>query len=645
MDDEKKLNIVLAGNANVGKSVIFNHLTGLHQHIGNWPGKTIEKAEGTLHYKGYTIDILDLPGIYSLTTYSIEEIISREYIVTQKPDFIVNVADVTNLERNLIFTLQVLELEKPTVLALNFINSLKEKRIEIDFKKLEEILEIPVVPVVAIHGKGITETLDEGIKLLEKKIKPKFLRYGKEVEEKIEELVQFLKGIDFTYPKRWLAIKLLEKDEKIKELVSRKKPEILKEAEKIIFQLEQVHGHDSSIVIADERCHLVSKITKQVVKITKRQKISFNERLDNLTCHKIWGYPAMIVILGAVFLAIFRFGNWFSSLLETIFSGWQIGFQNIFGFSFLSSLVWSGVESVFALIGIVLPYILPFYILLFLLEDWGYLARIAFLMDNFMHKLGVHGKACIPLMLGLGCNVPACLSCRIMETQRERFITGFLTTLVPCSAVTVIIMGLVGKFIGVSWAFGLYVFAALIIFILGKLISKFLPGEATELIMEMPDYRRPHLRTVILQTLFRLREFVYIAGPFVIISGILIEAAHLAGWLNPIANFLSPITVKWLGLPAITGILLIFGILRKELILVMLATLIGTANFIQVLTPVQMFTLALVSMFYIPCIATIAALWKEFGWKKALGISFFEIIFALICGGLGLRLLTAINIF
>jgi len=340
-----------------------------------------------------------------------------------------------------------------------------------------------------------------------------------------------------------------------------------------------------------------------------------------------------------MFFIIFKFGNWFSSVLSGIANGWQAGWENIFGVSIFASLGWAAIKSVISLIEIALPYIVPFYLILYLLENWGYLARVAFLMDSLMHKIGIHGKACIPLMLGFGCNVPACLSCRIMETKRERFITGFLTTLIPCSARTVIIMGLVGKFVGIGWAFGFYIFAILTIFVLGKLTSKILPGEATELIMEMPDYKKPHLKTIFLQTWFRLKEFIYIAGPLVIISGIIIEGIYLLGWLPIISNFLSPITVKWLGLPAITGILLIFGILRKEMILIMLATLLGTVNFIQVLTPVQMITLALVSMFYIPCIATIAVLGKEFGWKKTLAVSGFEIMFAIGIAGIISRLL------
>jgi len=640
----KKLNIVLAGQANVGKSVIFNYLTGLHQHIGNWAGKTVEKAEGTLHYKGYTIDILDLPGIYSLSTYSLEEIISREYIAIQKPDFIINVVDATHLERNLIFTLQLLELEKPMVMAFNMANLLKGKGIEIDAKKLEKILGIKVVSIEAIYGRGINNCLDEGISLIKRKSSRKFLKYGKETEELIEKLTDSLKNVKTAYPKRWVAIKLLEKDKQIEKILKEKNPETLEEAKNFCSELEKIHGHDSSIAIADERCCLVSQIMSEVMTTKKPQKMGFGEWLDNLTGHKIWGYPIMLAIFTLVFIFIFQLGNHLSSFLEEISSGWQISFQNIFGISFLSLLAWSGIESIIALIGIVLPYIFPFYLCLFILEDWGYLARVAFLTDNLMHKLGVHGKACIPVMLGFGCNTPACLSCRIMETQRERFLTGFLVTLVPCSAVAVVILGLVGKYIGIGWVFGMYSFVILISIVLGMLASKILPGEPTALIMDMPDYKIPNFKTIFLQTWLRLKEFIFIAGPIIIISGIIIQGIYLAGWLTPVSDFLSPITVNWLGLPAITGVLLIFGIMRKELILVMLATLLGTTNFAQVLTPIQMIVLGLVSMLYIPCVATIAALWKEFGWKKALGITGFKVVFAIIIGGLALRLLNLIKI-
>ncbi len=636
-----KLHVVLAGQANVGKSVIFNHYTGLHQHIGNWPGKTIEKAEGTLFFKGYSIDIIDLPGIYSLNTYTVEESISRDYITNQKPDFVVNVVDATNLERNLLFTLQLMELEAPLVMALNMTDLAKKKGIEIDIKELKTILDIPVTETIASRRSGLTDVLDLGIDLSRSNKTSAPLKFGKEVEARIEKLLSRFSDHDLPYPERWLAIKLLERNKEIRKLIHEKEPGLAAYAETLCEELENIHGHDSFMVIADERCHLVSRIISQTVKITRSPRTTFLEKLDLLTTHKITGYLVMISSVILILFGIIAFGNWFSALLEKPFSGLQVWWENSFGISSASLLAFAAIEGVLALILIVIPYILPFYLVLFLLEDAGYLARVALLTDSLMHKIGIHGKAAIPLSMGLGCNVPACLGCRIMETERERMITGFLTTLVPCSAVTIIIMGLVGKYVGILYALGFYVFAVLVIFFMGRLANKLMPGEATELIMPMPDYRRPDTRTTLLQIWFRLKEFIFIAAPLVILSGIIIKGIDLAGWLTGIADFLSPVTVNWLGLPEMTGILLIFGILRKELILVMLAALYGTTDFGDILTPVQMITLTLVSLLYIPCIATIAALWKEFGWKKALSISIIEILFAVAVAGLISKVLAA----
>ncbi len=642
MTDEKKINIVLAGQGNTGKSSVFNFLTGLHQHTGNWAGKTIEKLEGTLFYKDHTIDVLDLPGIYSLTTYSVEEVISREYIVTQKPDFVIDIVDATNLERNLIFTIQLLELECPVILALNMIDLAKKKGIEIDHKKLQSILRVPVVTTVASRGRGITEVIDRVIELKETKPAYKPQGYGKEIESCISQLAGMMDGLDIQYPKRWMAIKLIEKDNDIVKLIGEKAPAILVKANELGRKLEEIHGHDSGLVIADERSHLAAQITREIVKMAPHRKMSMNERLDVITTHKFAGYLIMILILGGMFLAVFSFGNWLSSALDPVFRGWHEWWNTAVGTTFFAALAWSAIEGVLALIQIALPYILPFYILLYVLEDWGYIARISFLMDKFMHKMGIHGKACISFIIGLGCNVPGCLSCRIMESKRERFITAVLVTLVPCSAVSVIVFGLVGKYVGLLWALGLYVFAMIVVFLAGKLSSKLLLGEPVELIMHMPGYKTPNLKTILVQTWDSSKEFIYIAAPLVIVAGVVIQAINLAGWMPAISSFLNPITVTWLGLPSITGILLIFGILRKELILVMLAAYLGTTEFAEVLTKTQMITLAVVSMFYVPCVATISVFWKEYGWKKTMVIVFIEILFAIVLAGLVKRILDLI---
>ena len=639
MTNEKKINIVLAGQGNSGKSAVFNFLTGLHQHIGNWAGKTIEKREGTLFYKGHTIDVLDLPGIYSLATYSVEEVISREHIIHQQPDCVINIADSTNLERTLIFTLQLLELDCPVILVLNMIDLAKKKGITIDTQKLQEILNIPVIPAIASRGSGLTRVIDKVIELKGRKTGNGILRYGKEIENSLEELSLELQDIDLPYPVRWIAIKLLEKDTDITGLVQKKRPSALKKSIELGENLEEIHGHDSSIVIADERSHLASQITREIIKITPHRILSLNDRLDAITTHKFTGYLVMIVILGGMFLTVFSFGNWLSGWFDSLFKGWHEWWNYNIGTTIIAALGWSAIEGVLALVQIALPYILPFYIILYLLEDWGYISRISFLMDNFMHKMGIHGKGCISFIIGLGCNVPGCLSCRIMESKRERFITAVLVTLVPCSAVSVIVFGLVGKYVGLAWAFGLYLFAMIVIFLAGKLSSRFMVGEPVELIMPISDYKTPQFKTIIYQTWDATKEFIFIAAPIVIISGVIIQAINLAGWMPAISSLLSPVTVNWLGLPAITGILLIFGILRKELILIMLAAYLGTSEFADVLNPQQMITLAVVSMFYVPCVATISVLWKEYGWKKAMAVCIIEILFAIILAGLVKRIL------
>lgn len=641
--NENKFTIALAGNANVGKSVIFNQLTGLHQHIGNWPGKTVEKAEGTLHFEGYSIDVVDLPGIYSFSTYSLEELISSDYIALEKPDLVINVVDASLLERNLFFTLQLLELETPMIMALNQIDIAKKKGMELDHEKLEKLLGIPVIPTVATSGTGIYKLLQKAVETIEKKANDKSFkgRYGKEIEERIERISGLLKKTQLGYPARWVAIKLLEEDRKVNKAILRTDPEIVSTAEKLAAEIEIIHGHSSSTVIASERYEVANKIAREVREIRSPIKPPMTETIHVLTTHKIFGYPILAVSMLTIFYFILSFGEYTSNLLGDSLFGLKPIFEVTFGIGTIQELVWGGIiEGIIGGATIALPYILPFYFILYFLEDSGYLSRIAFLMDNLMHRIGLHGKAFIPVMLSFGCNVPGCLGCRIMETTRERLLAAFVVTLVPCAATSVIILGLVGKFVGIQWAIALYIINLSIIFFLGRLAFKALPGEPTALIMEMSDYRAPHLKTVLKQTWFRLWEFVTMAFPLIIVGSLVIKIVEILNLLEPIATILSPITVTWLGLPAITGIALIFGVLRKELMLIMLATLFGTTDLAQFMTPFQMIVFTLVAMLYIPCMATFAALVKEFGWKKTALITVFEMILALLLGGTAFRLLS-----
>ncbi|MEM3673669.1 MAG: ferrous iron transport protein B [Candidatus Bathyarchaeia archaeon] len=643
----KQLRIALAGNANVGKSAIFNQLTGLNQIVGNWPGKTVERAEGTLHFKGYKIRVIDLPGIYSLSTFSMEEIVSRNYIAVEKPDIIVNVVDASALERNLYFTLQLLELEAPIIIDLNQVDFAAKKGIKIDVKKLSEILGLPVVPTVAITGSGVNELLSTVIAVIngEIELKPLKVRYGKEIEKRvqiIEKLIKSkLKELSTVYPARWIAIKLLERDAEVSSNLKNYEngEEILRYAEKMAKELEEIHGEPSPVVIASERYSLANKIAKASTIIEAPPKISLEQKLDALTTHKILGYTFLAIVLASMFTLIFIGGNFISAGLDYVFNIFiayvESGLTSLLPEITVALIVRGVLFGIVAGITIALPYIVPFYILLALLEDSGYLPRAAFLMDNLMHKIGLHGKAFIPLILGYGCSVPACIGCRIMETERERFLAAFVVILIPCAARTVVILGLVGRFVGLHAALALYAFNLLIVFFLGRVAFKVLPGEPVGLIMEIPPYKKPSAKSVLLKTWSRTRDFVFMAFPIIVAGSITIAALDILGLITYIANGTSPIISGWLGLPIETGIPLIFGVLRKELSLILLSELIN----IESLSAVQMIVFSLVIMLYIPCIATIAACIREFGWKKALAISIIDIAFALLLGGLAYRLL------
>ena len=639
----KKIIVALAGNANVGKSVIFNELTGLHQHVGNWPGKTVERAEGTLIFEGNEIDVIDLPGIYSLTTYSIEELVSREYIAVEQPDILVNVIDASSLERNLAFTIQLMELEPKMVIALNQIDIAESKGIIVHPDRLTEILGVPVVPTIAVKGAGLTELMREVVNSTASTNKAVPPKLGPEVEYWLEEIGGML-TVDTSYPPRWVAMKLLEGDPEVEKKVYPTDHAVREKVENGQQRLEEIHGHDAASVIASERYALAHQIATECMSVVIPEK-GLGERLEEVTSHPVFGYLFMIAAILGVFIGIFSFGDWAAGLLDAVFAWLKLGYFDVLGESWSTVFFWDAVvDGVIGGATVALPYIGPFYLMLSVLEDSGYLARVAFLMDSAMHTIGLHGKGFIPVMLGFGCNVPAVLGARVMETERERLICAFVASLVPCAARSIVIMGLVATYVGFEWALLLYVIDFVLIFILGRMAFKVAPDEPVGLIMEMPGYRIPSLRVTAQRTWFRLKHFVYEAFPIMIAGNFVIQVANIIGLLGLVESWMSPITVWWLGLPAAAGVVLIFGVLRKELTLILLGSLLGTTNYALILTPVQMFVFAFVVMVYVPCIATIAALVKEFGVRKAGIITLVEIGVAVTLGGVILRVLVTLGL-
>jgi len=638
----RNLTFALAGNANVGKSVVFNHLTGSSQIIGNWPGKTVEKAQGILNFEGRKIIVVDLPGIYSFSTFSMEEIVSREYIAFEHPDVVINVIDASVLERNLFFTIQLLEMEVPLVVCLNQIDVAKQKGITVDVKKLGQALGVPVVSTVAIRGDGIYELTKVAVEVAQNKDqneKPR-LEYGAEIEKRIERLAQSVnsENLALGYPSRWIAIKLLENDPEIKKSIRSRSENIINESEALAEEISQIHKEPCFAVIASERYALANNIAAEVQK-QSTTKTTLSDRLDWLTTHRVLGYATFVGVIAGLLLWTFTIGELLSTLLSN-----ALNFLQPVNPTFNGSLIgilWNGVfGGLVAGITLVVPYVLPFYLMLAMIEDSGVLTRVAFMMDSAMHKIGLHGKALIPLILGYGCNVPAIRACRIMETKRERLLAAFAITFAPCTARTILILGLVATFVGFGWALALYAVDVGIIFVLGRIALKVIPGQSTGLIMEMHSFKIPSLSVISRQTWARTKSLAYIVFPTYIAGSALVQILYAIGVLKPMSDALSPLTVAWLGLPAATGILLILGFVRKEFILLASVAVFGSTNLALFLTPAQTITLALVGILYIPCLATIAVLAREFGWKTAAAISLANFATALIVGGIAVRMLS-----
>jgi ferrous iron transport protein B len=645
----KQLTFALAGNANVGKSVIFNQLTGSNQIIGNWPGKTVDRAEGTLCFEGQEIKVIDLPGIYSFSTFSMEEVVSRDYVALEKPDAVINVVDASVLERNLFFTLQLLEMDAPLVLVLNQYDVANSKGIIIDKDKLQDILGVPVVIATATRGEGVYEAVKEAVKVAKHKPKHKRLKYRKELEDKIEQLQTIIEkeNLGLQYPSRWLAIKLLEGDTEIIKVVSAKSQQVIDASKLIGADLQKNCGEACFSIIASERYALAASVTSSALQQNEIWH-PFTEKLEWLTTHHVWGYVTSGAVIFGLLLWTFFVGNALSKLISdglnaiyTVDPALSAS-QPLLGIALNG--IWGGIAAGLTLI---IPFVIPFYLLLAAIEDSGLLTRVAFMMDSAMHKMGLHGKALIPIILGYGCNVPAIHSCKIMETRRERLLAAFAITFAPCSARTIILFGMVGLFIGVQWALLLYVVDIIIIFALGRVAMKVVPGKSTGLIMEMSSFKRPSAKVVFKQTWARTKSIIYVVFPIYIIGSALLQVLFATNVLTPISEAMAPLTVWWLGLPIIAGVLLILGTVRKELILVGAVAMLGTTNLmIQPggFTAVQLVVMALVAMLYIPCVSTVAVLGKEFGWKATAVMTAANIGVALLIGGLAFRLLTVLGL-
>jgi ferrous iron transport protein B len=535
-------------------------------------------------------------------------------------DLIINVVDASLLGRSLELTLQLLELEIPMILCLNMMDEAQRKGIQIDAQRLSSLLGIPVVPTVASIGKGLTELFHEVVKVWHEKSRGKTQKFSKDIEGVIDQLTFQMKAewpVPEKVPARFLAIKLLESDPIFMREIQHDRS-ILTRLQPIQKILAECHGVPADEVISSERHALAMNLFERATQVIHPPKRDLRILIDHWVMHKIFGYIILVLVFYGFFNFIFGVGGYIEEPLLRIFEQLSAGLKDTYGpgslWLFLSRGTLQGIAGGVA---IVLPYLVPFLIGLSLLEDVGYLPRVAFLMDVFMHQIGLHGKAIIPFILGYGCSVPAVMATRILEFPQHRFIVAILATMIPCAARITIIFALVAFLIGPNAALFIFALNILVVAILGKILSRFFPDASLGLILEIPAYHAPPLGNTLKKSWYRIREFIVIAWPILIAGSALLALMEYGGVDRYFNWFLSPLT--WLlGLPDSVGTTLIFGLLRKELSLIMLTQALGTPQVLTVMTKSQVMVFAVFVTFYIPCLATIAALWKEIGKRGAL---------------------------
>lgn len=649
--EDNHVHVAVVGNPNCGKTTLFNAITGSRLKVANWPGVTVEKYEANIEYEGYELKLVDTPGIYSLSCYTIEEQVTRSCVLDDDIEVIVNVVDASSLERNLYLTMQLLELGKPVILALNMMDIVKERGLEIDLHRLPEMLgDIPVIPVSAAKRTGLDILLHAVVHHYEEGPKRDILNYGQEIEEKIAKLEVMMEA---RYPshssQRWHAIKLLEDDE----LVRAEHPIEVTNIVERSYEKEIIH----------KKYDYIEKIIKEVL-FHRESKVAKTDKVDKLLTHPIWGVPVFMVIIALVFFMTFTVGDfvkgYFEVALELISEGVRGGFAQIGVSEWLTSLV---VDGIIAGVGGILTFIPNIFILflaLGILEDSGYMSRVAYVMDGIMGKVGLSGRAFLPMILGFGCTVPAIMATRSLETEHDRRKVMIITPFMSCSArlpVYVLFSEMFFPNCPALTAFSMYFIGMGIAILSALVLNRMEKGKVNDsLLIELPEYKRPNARTIMTYVWNKLKDYLTKAGTTIFIASIIIWFVlnfGITGMVeNPadsfgaaIGRFLVPVLAPaGLGMWQIV-VALISGVSAKEVVVSSFSVLFGVSNAssaagMQTIVenierqypgfgPLNAFCLMLFVLLYVPCAATIGTIKKEsHSWKFTLGVLAFELILA-----------------
>jgi ferrous iron transport protein B len=636
----KTLYVALAGNPNAGKSTIFNILTGLRQHVANWPGKTVERREGTCHVDGYALQCVDLPGTYSLTAHSAEEVVARDYILTQSPDAVVVVVDASNAERGLYLVAQILDLTHRVVVALNMMDLARVKGYRIFPAKLQEALGVPVVPMVARRAEGVHE-LSRAMLAVgtgRKTTSPRPVWYRR-AGPTLAALRGALRGRGLgSYPADWTALKMLEGDREVQALAGR---ELGEGAREEIDQILLRHEHGPA-VLAQARYAWVEGVLSSAMERPARSVLTLTDRIDRVATHRFLGLPVLLAIFLLLFLATFRASSFLSDLVDRGFAalGDWVAAAVAGGPTWLASLLSEGIIPGVGGVLTFVPVILILFIFLGVLEDSGYMARAAFVMDRLMHAMGLHGEAFLSLLVAYGCNVPGIMATRILDTRRDRLLAILVNPLIPCAARTGVAACLVGAFfppiLRTPVMASLYALSLGSVIAVGYLLRhSVLPGARSPFMMELPLYRLPSLGSTATSTAWRLLDFLKRAGPLIVAVSVVIwllsscpaGASPADTYLGRLGQRLEP-AGKLLGLDWRMTVALVTGFAAKETSLATLGVLYhaereGLAESLRhAITPLVALVFVVVQLLYVPCLATVAVMRSETGswWWTALGV-------------------------
>jgi len=622
--------IALAGQPNMGKSTLFNLLTGLNQHVGNWPGKTVEKREGHFNLNGRDVLLVDLPGTYSLTANSPEEVIAREFILREKPSVTVAVVSAANLERSLYLVAELAALNSPIVVALNMLDVAEQEGIAIDAQALAAQLGLPVVPIIASKAVGVHQLLKviEEVISIRKEFHPELPRIREDHMEVLSEIEKLITAhVPVEYPVDWVALKLLEGDSEITRMMGELSPEPIWDA---VMDILRKHD-DAFLAVASARYEWIGRIIQSVLSHPKVGQIGITKRLDRWATHPVLGLIILAGVLGLMFWLVFAISAPIQQWLDQAVIGLladQTAQALTLAPAWLRGLLVDGMIGGVGAVITFLPVLMIFFAAFAVLEDVGYMARAAYVMDNFMHIMGLHGKSFLPLFLGFGCNVPAIIGTRVIDSWQARLLTILIAPLVPCTARLAVVAFIAPAFFGrnafwVTW--GIVLLSLTILVVLGAILNRtFFKGERSAFIMEIPLYHAPNLRTIGILVWQRTISFIRKAGTSILIISIIIWLfSFLPGgdlessYLARLGYAIEPVG-KWMGFDWRLMIALLSSFPAKENIIATLGVLYGSsaetglsAVLASIYSPATALAFLVVSVLFIPCAGTVAAIRQE----------------------------------